>query len=126
MLNLNVSGMTCGHCVSAVTKAVKAVPGAEVTTAVECRYEGQSHEVRVATVADFAAEHRRRNGYDRPTTPVEVVALRATPAIRASPLVLAARATLWTGGRCRRSGSGVVVCRLRLWRGALQIEVTLG
>jgi len=29
MLNLNVSGMTCGHCVSAVTKAVKAVPGAE-------------------------------------------------------------------------------------------------
>jgi len=29
MLNLTVSGMTCGHCVSAVTKAVKAVPGAE-------------------------------------------------------------------------------------------------
>jgi len=28
MLNLKVSGMTCGHCVSAVTKAVKAVPGA--------------------------------------------------------------------------------------------------
>ncbi len=32
MLNLNVSGMTCGHCVSAVTKAVKAVPGAEDVT----------------------------------------------------------------------------------------------
>lgn len=29
MFNMNVSGMTCGHCVSAVTKAVKAVPGAE-------------------------------------------------------------------------------------------------
>jgi len=29
MLNLKVSGMTCGHCVSAVTKAVKAVPGAD-------------------------------------------------------------------------------------------------
>ena len=29
MLNLKVSGMTCGHCVSAVSRAVKAVPGAE-------------------------------------------------------------------------------------------------
>ena len=29
MLNMKVSGMTCGHCVSAVTKAVKAVPGAD-------------------------------------------------------------------------------------------------
>ncbi len=47
-------------------RPAEAVPGAEVTTAVECRYEGQSHELRVAAVADFAAEHRRRNGYDRP------------------------------------------------------------
>jgi copper chaperone len=29
MLRLKVSGMTCGHCVSAVTKAVKAVPSAD-------------------------------------------------------------------------------------------------
>lgn len=29
MLKLKVSGMTCGHCVSAVTKAVKAVPSVE-------------------------------------------------------------------------------------------------
>ncbi len=29
MLNVKVSGMTCGHCASAVTKAVKAVPGAD-------------------------------------------------------------------------------------------------
>lgn len=28
MLKLNVLGMTCGHCVSAVRKAVGAVPGA--------------------------------------------------------------------------------------------------
>ena len=27
MLNLKVSGMTCGHCVSAVSKVVRAVPG---------------------------------------------------------------------------------------------------
>ncbi|HQU16275.1 MAG: hypothetical protein B7Z66_00175 [Chromatiales bacterium 21-64-14] len=26
---LKVSGMTCGHCVSAVTKALKGVPGVE-------------------------------------------------------------------------------------------------
>jgi copper chaperone len=26
MINLNVSGMTCGHCVAAVSKAVRAVP----------------------------------------------------------------------------------------------------
>jgi copper chaperone len=29
MLNLNVSGMTCGHCVAAVTKALTAVPAVE-------------------------------------------------------------------------------------------------
>ena len=27
MLHLTVSGMTCGHCVSAVDRAVRAVPG---------------------------------------------------------------------------------------------------
>ena len=52
--------------------------GAEVVTAVDCRYSGQSHELTVASVADFAAEHERRNGYGRPGTPIEVVALRAT------------------------------------------------
>ena len=61
------------------------VPGAEVTTSVECRYAGQSHELRVPTPADFAAEHERRNGYARPDTPVEVVAVRAT-ARRPSPV----------------------------------------
>lgn len=29
MLRLRVSGMTCGHCVSAVTKAVEAIPSVE-------------------------------------------------------------------------------------------------
>jgi copper chaperone len=28
VLQLNVSGMTCAHCVKAVTRAVRAVPGA--------------------------------------------------------------------------------------------------
>lgn len=50
----------------------------EVTLELDCRYAGQSHELRVGSVEAFGAEHRRRNGYERPDTPVEVVALRAT------------------------------------------------
>jgi N-methylhydantoinase A/oxoprolinase/acetone carboxylase beta subunit len=48
-----------------------------VTTAVDCRYAGQSHELTVATVDDFPDEHRRRNGYVRPGAAIEIVALRA-------------------------------------------------
>jgi N-methylhydantoinase A/oxoprolinase/acetone carboxylase beta subunit len=48
-----------------------------VETAVDCRYTGQSHELRVPSPEDFPAEHRRRNGFSRPGAPVEVVALRA-------------------------------------------------
>lgn len=53
-------------------------PSAEVTTSLDCRYEGQSHEITVPTLDEFAAEHSRRNGYARPGIPVEVVAIRAT------------------------------------------------
>jgi N-methylhydantoinase A/oxoprolinase/acetone carboxylase beta subunit len=49
----------------------------EVRTLVDCRYAGQSHELTVPEVADFGAEHRRRNGDERPGDPVEVVAVRA-------------------------------------------------
>lgn len=59
----------------------------EVVTEVECRYAGQSHELRVPDVASFAAEHERRNGYARPGAAVEVVALRAT-ARRTAPLAV--------------------------------------
>ncbi|MBV8236132.1 MAG: hypothetical protein JO075_10575, partial [Acidimicrobiia bacterium] len=48
-----------------------------VTTALDCRYAGQSHELTVPRVEDFGDEHRRRNGYARPDAVVEVVALRA-------------------------------------------------
>ena len=53
---------------------------ATVTTAVDCRYAGQSHELTVGSVSEFEAEHRRRNGHARPGDPIEVVALRATAA----------------------------------------------
>ena len=52
--------------------------GAVVDVAVDCRYEGQSHELTVPDVAEFAAEHARRNGYAREGAAVEVVALRAS------------------------------------------------
>jgi N-methylhydantoinase A/oxoprolinase/acetone carboxylase beta subunit len=52
-------------------------PSASVTTAVDCRYRGQSHELTVPDVSGFADEHRRRNGYARPGDPVEVIAVRA-------------------------------------------------
>ena len=29
MVTLNISGMTCGHCVQAVAQAIQAVPGVE-------------------------------------------------------------------------------------------------
>jgi N-methylhydantoinase A/oxoprolinase/acetone carboxylase beta subunit len=66
-------------------EAGRAVGGgpAEVTVAVDCRYAGQSHELTVASVDEFPAEHRRRNGYARDGAEVEVVALRATARVAA-------------------------------------------
>jgi N-methylhydantoinase A/oxoprolinase/acetone carboxylase beta subunit len=49
-----------------------------VSVAYDCRYAGQSHELTVATIDDFKAEHRRRSGYVLDSAAVEVVALRAT------------------------------------------------
>ncbi len=50
----------------------------DVRTALDCRYAGQSHELTVASIDEFHAEHERRNGYARAEARVEVVALRAT------------------------------------------------
>ena len=61
---------------------------AVVETAVDCRYVGQSHEITVASPADFPREHERRNGHARPGAPVEVVAVRAR-ASAAAPLDVA-------------------------------------
>ncbi|GMU78714.1 MAG: 5-oxoprolinase [Acidimicrobiia bacterium] len=61
--------------------------GSLVETAVDCRYRGQSHELTVPIIDAFPAEHGRRNGYARPGTPIEVVALRAR-AERPAPLSL--------------------------------------
>jgi N-methylhydantoinase A/oxoprolinase/acetone carboxylase beta subunit len=55
----------------------------EVETSIDCRYEGQSHELTVADLSSFHAEHERRNGYTRPDWPVEVTAIRARARRRA-------------------------------------------
>ena len=52
-------------------------PNSQIETALDCRYVGQSHELTVPSVEEFHAEHARRNGYAKPDTAVEVVALRA-------------------------------------------------
>ncbi len=58
-----------------------------VATALDCRYAGQSHELRVGSVEELHGVHERRNGYRRDGHPVEVIALRATASL-ASPVDL--------------------------------------
>jgi N-methylhydantoinase A/oxoprolinase/acetone carboxylase beta subunit len=72
-------------------------PGPELEVWFDCRYAGQSHELAVAAIDEFGPEHRRRNGFARPGTPVEVVALRASARL-ASPVDLADLPD--PGGRC--------------------------
>jgi N-methylhydantoinase A/oxoprolinase/acetone carboxylase beta subunit len=93
-------------------EAATLVPGAEIERLVDCRYEGQSHELTVAGVAGFPAEHERRNGFARPGAPIEVVALRARarrpaalipgdlppverPAVRGPEVVAETDCTVW-------------------------------
>ena len=71
--------------------------GAASTTSVDCRYQGQSHELTVDSVADFHDAHRQRNGFARPDAPIEVIALRATatlpPALDLTDLPAPSRST---------------------------------
>jgi N-methylhydantoinase A/oxoprolinase/acetone carboxylase beta subunit len=77
---------------------------AEVERLVDCRYEGQSHELTVPTVGEFPAEHERRNGFARPGTPIEVIAVRVR-ARRPAPLSVDALPPV---ERARVRGSEVV------------------
>ena len=70
-------GMEDAHIALAITASAAVGGGATVDLGLDCRYEGQSHELTVANLEDFEDEHRRRNGYARPGAPIEVVALRA-------------------------------------------------
>ena len=82
----------------------------DVRTAVDCRYRGQSHELRVASVDDFAAAHRARNGYELDGVAVEVTALRAVaeaPAPATIEQVLGANG----GGQAQSVSGPTVVAR---------------
>lgn len=72
--------------------------GVVVTTSVDCRYAGQSHELTVPSVEAFHGEHERRNGYRRQQSVIEVVALRATATI-AAPVSLADLKSPTAGGQ---------------------------
>ena len=62
MYRFNVNGMTCGHCTSAIEKAIKSIdPQAEVSTDIEhaevtVRSQGNEGRIRNAT---------REAGYDK-------------------------------------------------------------
>ncbi|MGH9085300.1 MAG: hydantoinase/oxoprolinase family protein [Acidimicrobiales bacterium] len=73
-------------------------PGARTDSAVDCRYEGQSHEITVPRPADFHEAHRVRNGFARWEAAVEVVALRATATLPAPSEVTALPAPEREGG----------------------------
>lgn len=51
--------------------------GIEVSCWFDCRYAGQSHELRVGDIGAFHEVHLRRNGYSLHDGDVEVVAIRA-------------------------------------------------
>ena len=66
------------------------------TSYVDCRYQGQSHEIRVPIAPHqdrclledrFHALHEERNGYRRREAPIEVVTLRAVAEV-ASPIAI--------------------------------------
>jgi N-methylhydantoinase A/oxoprolinase/acetone carboxylase beta subunit len=84
----SVSGLDATRSALASEAQALVGDGAEVATFLDCRYPGQSHELTVATVDDFAAEHRRVNGHERPGSPVEVVAVRARASTPSSVSVL--------------------------------------
>jgi N-methylhydantoinase A/oxoprolinase/acetone carboxylase beta subunit len=99
-------------------------PEVQVECLVDCRYAGQSHELTVAAVDRFPAEHERRNGFARPDAPVEVVALRARarraaaltagdlpavdrPRVRGPEVVAEADCTVWVrAGWTAEPGAG--------------------
>ena len=101
MTELKVTGMTCGHCESAVGKALVAVPG--VTRVVECR----SARRRTCPRRQLQAQHRHRAAGPRRHHPTPLVPLpRLAGEVRGRRL----------GQRVRRERHRVRDAHLRLLR----------
>jgi N-methylhydantoinase A len=64
---------------AALAAEARDLVGAEAvaSTALDCRYAGQSHTLTVPGIEVFHAEHERRNGFARVDAPIEIVACRA-------------------------------------------------
>jgi copper chaperone len=77
MLKIKVSGMTCGHCVANVTKAVQSVQ-----TGIAVSVDLKRGEVTVPKNVDAAAVRRAivAAGYDAPLSPASSDAATAEPA----------------------------------------------
>jgi len=94
---LDHSGLVAaGDDLAASAVAAVGDPAAEVEVAFDCRYAGQSHELRVGSVDEFGEVHRRHNGYERAGDPVEVTAIRATATLPA-PVSIEALCGSWEG-----------------------------
>lgn len=91
-------------------EAGRLLPGATVRTSVDARYAGQSHELTVPGPGAFAAEHRARNGYERPGHPVEVTAVRAV-ATRPAPAPIEDVLAGWAGRWAQRVTGPVALTR---------------
>ena len=85
------------------SEASRRQPIGTLETLADVRYLGQSHEVTVpytpgegwAVLGDrFHAAHRERNGFARPTDPIEVVTIRAT--VTGTPAIKAETAFSWS------------------------------
>jgi N-methylhydantoinase A/oxoprolinase/acetone carboxylase beta subunit len=103
-----------GELAATARRALTGAAGTEL--AYDCRYVGQSHELTVARVADFEAEHQRRNGFARRGTPVEVIALRAA-AWLPSPVDLSALPDLGTRSGTRRGPAVIAEADCTIWVG---------
>ncbi len=85
--SVGVGGVDAARIAAVDSARELAGDGARLTTAFDCRYAGQSHEITVPSVSSFHAEHERRNGFRRDGVAVEVVAVRAA-AERPAPLAV--------------------------------------
>ncbi|GAC1541593.1 MAG: hydantoinase/oxoprolinase family protein [Acidimicrobiales bacterium] len=110
------TGLTGALAALGAEAAARLPVGGNVTlrTAVDCRYEGQGHELTVPSVGEFATEHERVNGYRRDQTRIEVIALRAT-ATHKSPVDVGDLGIPRPGRKPVRGPSAVAEADCGLW-----------
>jgi N-methylhydantoinase A len=98
------------------SEASSRLPTGTLETLADVRYLGQSHEVTVpysvgdgwATLADrFHVVHRERNGFARPSDPIEVVTIRAN--VTGTPAINPETAFSWSPDGEARLGTRTVV-----------------